>query len=509
MKRHPTPAGHLRVSVRRPASRALSVLLVPLLGLACSALPLHAQNQPAAGTPPASTTPSGTADTSDDTVVLDEMVVNTVRGSLIGAQEIKQNSVQFVDSIVAEDIGKLPDNTVADALQRVAGIQVARDNGEVNSVVIRGLPNLATTVNGHEIYTGTGRGVALQDLPAELIAGVDVYKSNAPDQIEGGIAGLIDIRLHRPLEMRDGLQFGASGRYIHGENAEKDSWVGSALVSNRWELSGGGEIGALFGASYNNAYFADQRVFNFLWEPVGWGSFLPAGSPIPPLPPGAEGNDEFVLPVTAGSLLTPGHRRRSALNASLQWKPSDTLEVYTDFLFTGYRNEHEVYFFIGFPRDGVGFGTSQSIELVPGTNVVDRTVTAPANFQLTSTQAFDDRTDGYQWVGGLNWGGEQLQFNTEFVYNWNRIKNRGVIVDTQFVPPPGSSPTFTFDLNTSHGTNVSIAGADITDGDNFRFWGLFDNRNYAGSEQKAWKADVIYNLDERLLQPSQGRRARQ
>jgi len=80
--------------------------------------------------------------------------------------------------------------TVSDALQRIPGIQVARANGEVSSVVIRGLPNFATTLNGHEIFTGVGRGVALQDIPAELIAGVDVYKTNSPDQTEGGIAGV-------------------------------------------------------------------------------------------------------------------------------------------------------------------------------------------------------------------------------------------------------------------------------------------------------------------------------
>ena len=144
-------------------------------------------------------------------MVLDAFQVTGVRASLISAQEIKQNSPQFVDSIVAEDIGKLPDNTVAEALQRVPGIQVGRGAGEVSGVLIRGLPNLGTTVDGHEIFTGTGRGVALQDLPAELISGVDVYKSNSADQIEGGIAGLIDIRLRKQLDFK-GFELAAGAR---------------------------------------------------------------------------------------------------------------------------------------------------------------------------------------------------------------------------------------------------------------------------------------------------------
>ena len=171
--RQPRRLSRLGISASFIAS-ALVVLL---------ALP-HAGAQPAAAQPQPPAKPAAE-------VVLVEFVVTGVRGSLISAQEIKQNSVQFVDSIVAQDIGKLPDNTVADALQRVPGIQVGRDNGEVNSVVIRGLPNLGTTLNGREVFTGTGRAVALQDVPSELVAGVDVYKSNAPDQVEGGIAGLI------------------------------------------------------------------------------------------------------------------------------------------------------------------------------------------------------------------------------------------------------------------------------------------------------------------------------
>ncbi|MDP9085912.1 MAG: TonB-dependent receptor plug domain-containing protein, partial [Pseudomonadota bacterium] len=124
----------------------------------------------------------------------DAIVVTGVRASLRSAQQIKRNATQVVDSIVAEDIGKLPDNTVSDALQRVTGIQVYRGGGEVNSVLVRGLPDLETLISGREVFTGTGRGVALQDIPAELVAGIDVYKTNTPDMIEGSVSGTIDTR---------------------------------------------------------------------------------------------------------------------------------------------------------------------------------------------------------------------------------------------------------------------------------------------------------------------------
>ncbi len=411
----------------------------------------------------------------DKTVVLKKLVVTGLRASLISAQEIKRESVQLVDSVVAQDIGKLPDNTVADALQRVPGIQVGRDNGEVNTVVIRGLPNLGTSLNGHEIFTGTGRGVALQDIPAELVAGVDVYKSNSPDQIEGGIAGLIDIRLRRPFDF-DGFTLAGGGRGIFGKYADGTSWIGSALVSNRRKLAGGGEFGALLSISNSRYHFKDQRVFNFLWEPVNT-TFVP-------------GQTSIVLPVTAGSLLVPGDRKRPAFNLSLQWRPNSELELYSDVLFTGYRNKRQVHFFIGFPR----FGGFQSVTLNPGTNVVSKETTLN-NFHLNSTQAFDDRTDSYQAVFGAKWHRDRLKVSSELVYNWSSFKNRGVIVDVQYVAPS----TFTFDLNNPDGTNVGITGGSIKDAANFRLWGLFDNHGYATSEQTAWKADAEYMLNDGLL----------
>ena len=134
---------------------------------------------------------------------VDEMEViqvSGIRGSLNKALDEKRASVQIVDAIVAEDIGKFPDNNVVEALQRVTGVQTTgRGAGEVSAVSIRGLTDVNTTVNGRAIFTGAGRDVALQDIPASLLSGVTVYKTRSADQIERGIAGAIDIKTHRPF----------------------------------------------------------------------------------------------------------------------------------------------------------------------------------------------------------------------------------------------------------------------------------------------------------------------
>ena len=420
--------------------------------------------------------------TEEKTVVLETFVVTGTRASLISAQEIKRESIQLVDSVVAEDIGKLPDNTVADALQRVPGIQVGRNNGEVTTVLIRGLPNLGTTLNGNEIFTGTSRGVALQDIPAELVAGVDVYKSTSPDKIEGGIAGLIDIRLRKPLDF-DKPQFAASGRLIHGEHAEKTGYVGSLLLSDRWQTKAG-ELGALYSGAFQQRYFVDQTAFNYLFEPVG-------------VPTDIHSTGTLELPFTQGSLIIPGDRTRTANNLALQLKVSDTLELYNNFLKTSYRDKHQVHFLIGFPR----FGAFTAATVNAGTNVPTKT-TSVNNFHLTSTQAFEQATDGYQNVLGAKWTRGNTRFTGEYLYNWNRYRNEVLIVDTRYAATAGD--TFTFTYNDGGRANLTIPGTDITKAENYFLWGLFDNHDVAVSEQNGVKLEFDHSLAKGTFQKITG-----
>ena len=101
---------------------------------------------------------------------LETVTVTGVRASLTKSLANKRTNDQVVESVVAEDIGKLPDNNVVEALQRVTGIQVTnRAGGEVGTLSIRGLPDVATTWNGRNIFTASGTQVALQDIPSTLV----------------------------------------------------------------------------------------------------------------------------------------------------------------------------------------------------------------------------------------------------------------------------------------------------------------------------------------------------
>src|SRR6204780_2006811 len=191
-------------------------------GMAASIVTGIAFGQAAPATPPAADQPE----------TLETIVITGVRASVKSAEDIKKNADQVVDSIVSEDIGKLPDNNVIEALQHVTGVQISRNAAEATQLLIRGLPDIETLLNGREIFTSFGRFITLQDIPAELLARVDVEKSARADDIEGGIAGVIDVRLHRPFDF-DGAEFAGSLRGTHDTLADTNNPTASVLASNR------------------------------------------------------------------------------------------------------------------------------------------------------------------------------------------------------------------------------------------------------------------------------------
>jgi hypothetical protein len=164
--------------------------------------------------------PAEEAQAQEPTEVFTEAVVVVgVRESLTQAVEIKRDAIPMVDALVAEDIGKFPDNNVVESMQRIPGVQATnRGGGEVSTVSIRGLADVTTTVNGRNVFTSSGRAVALADIPATLVNRVDVYKTRSPENIARGIAGGIDIHTFRPFDFA-GYTFSGSARGIYQQQA--------------------------------------------------------------------------------------------------------------------------------------------------------------------------------------------------------------------------------------------------------------------------------------------------
>src|SRR5438105_3382804 len=184
-------------------------------------LPLSAQVAPAGG-------PGETI--KDEPVKLETYTVSGLRASLSSAAEIKKANLQLVDSIVASDIDKLPDINASYALSRVPGVQLAHTFsglGGNGAVTIHGLNQIVSTLDGREVITpggiangtaGVGVGQRTFDysqIPSALIAGIDVYKTSAANQIDGGLGGLVDVRMRKPFDLAEGVSGGATVGTTH------------------------------------------------------------------------------------------------------------------------------------------------------------------------------------------------------------------------------------------------------------------------------------------------------
>lgn len=190
----------------------------------------------------------------------DEVIATGIRQSLDRAQDIKRNADTFVDSITASDIGALPDRSVLEALQRVPGISISRFAGgddpdhfsvEGSGLVIRGLDFVRSEFNGRDAFSANnGRSLGFQDVPPELVGGVDVFKNQTADMIEGGISGVVNLKTLLPFDRADRtIALTVEGTYT--DFADKISPSGSALFSDRWETKIG-EFGLLGNLSYGN-----------------------------------------------------------------------------------------------------------------------------------------------------------------------------------------------------------------------------------------------------------------
>lgn len=139
---------------------------------------------------------------------IEEVLVKGVRASQAKAIDIKRESTTVVDSIVAEDIGKLPDTTITDSLQRVTGVQINREAGEGTTLNVRGMQQVLTTMNGEQFlspWSITGVQANYSDVPAGMISGVDVYKSQSAKTLAGGISGVVDLKTLDPSTLDEGF----------------------------------------------------------------------------------------------------------------------------------------------------------------------------------------------------------------------------------------------------------------------------------------------------------------
>ena len=238
--------------------RAPLTVLALSIGLALSHA-AHAQQTPEAA--------------AADAVDLDKVEVKaTYRESLQQSLDEKRYSVEQVDAIYAEDIGKFPDLNLAESMQRIAGVSIDREGGEGQQISVRGLGSDFTRVriNGLEALSTAGsgstgvnrsRGFDFNTFASELFSRVKVNKTQSAQMDEGSLGATVDLRASRPFDF-EGFQASLNGQYGYNElSRSKDPRV-SALLSNTWA---DGRFGALVSAAWSK-----RTIFEEGYNPVRW-----------------------------------------------------------------------------------------------------------------------------------------------------------------------------------------------------------------------------------------------
>ena len=274
---------------------------------------------------------------------LDAVIVTGVRGSLARAVELKRESATVQDSISALELGRFPDDNVADSLSHITGVSITRTaGGEGQKVSVRGLgPEYTlTTFNGRILATdGAGRDFAYDVLPADVISGADVIKGAQASLTEGAVGGLINLRSASPFDQpgpHGVMRLEGDRNQMSEENGRKFSGVYSNTFADD---TFGVLVGVVYGKRRDRTDIAgndggwtrnaDPNDESWLWGNAWGGAIDPNGNgELDPEEYGLIGPGQFRV----GSIME--EKKRTALSAKLEWRPSDDVRIAFDGLKT-------------------------------------------------------------------------------------------------------------------------------------------------------------------------------
>jgi iron complex outermembrane receptor protein len=427
-----------------------------------------------------------------------EIVITARRLALQSADERKKNSESMIDSVVADESGLLPDNSVTEVLQRVAGVTMVRfaalndpDHFSVegSGIQVRGLSGVDARLNGREIFSATGgQGLSFGDVTPELLAAVDVYKSATADLIEGGSGGQVDLRTHMPFDFDPGVKFQVTANANYADLAKKVDPGASFLLSDRWS-GPWGDFGALVDVAYSKLTQKDFFIRNEEYYKQNIGG------------------TDYYIPGGFDYGFDQNERTRTGVYVGLQWAPTDDLQFGETFFFSKYQTQG--------PGDGV-FVTSQNLVVNPATSRFDANngLISSAGLITRDPATFSTATGVAPSMGAsadsaANQGvSDTLDSST--VVHWKPAEHWDVKLAYQFVnsvadnrsynvystPPSGNGYALT---ETSSQPIIALPASVLTayqDPANYVWSAHMDHRDHHDGEEHAANLDLKYDISD-------------
>ncbi|MEP9402282.1 TonB-dependent receptor [Sphingomonas sp. VNH70] len=362
------------------------------------------------------------ADGTDPTATADqgeEIVVTGFRASLENAVAEKKNRDQVVESISAEDIGKLPDASIAESIARLPGLTSQRVSGRSNAISIRGFaPDFSTTLlNGREqTSTGDNRAVEYDQYPAEIMSQVLVYKTGQANLVGQGLSGTVDLRTVRPLEYgRRAISIGGRGTYadlgrLNAGSRDKGYRVNGTYIDQFADDT----IGVALSANYLDEPYQIQE-FN------AWGYA------------GVNGNQGVIG--GSKSYVTSTRLKRLGLSGTLQYKPTPNLTITADGFYSDFNDDQikrGIELPLGYGQDFNNLANPNSVRLTGSTANSDGFVTAGTfrNVEgVVRNDAFERKAKLYSFGYNTAWRGDD-GWNATFDASYSRTDRSETILES-------------------------------------------------------------------------------
>jgi len=451
--------------------------------LMLSSAPLIAQTAPDStndnavndkdGKPKKTTTADGKT-----TESLEAITVTGIRASVEKAQDTKRYADTFVDSVNATDIGALPDRSVTETLSRIPGVTIdhflsvgdpEHFSAEGNGVQVRGLTQVRSELNGRDSFSANGgHSLSFQDVPSELMSGIDVFKNQKADMIEGGLGGTVNLHTFMPFDFKD-QKIAASVSENYGDFVKKYKPSVSALYSNRWDTNAG-EIGFLVDVADSQLATRTDGLFVRPFFKDSSGVWVPRGA------------DWRTLQYD---------RKRDGAYMAFQWRPSSDLELYATAFQSKY---HEVWYedaiFVQNDPTKVTVDASQPSQINNGVFQSGRLTQDGGVPMGTDIRASNRRSKTMDFSTGLKW---LLGTSTEITSELQYIKATTKSLDSTVAL--GVNVPY-IDITLGGGTpRIGIDSSYTKNPANY-YWGFtMDHQDQNEATEVAWRADIKHTLD--------------
>ena len=350
-----------------------------------------------------------------DDEVIEEIVTTGIRGSLNRAADIKRNENGVVDAISAEDIGKFPDQNLAESLQRITGVSIDRERGAGSTVTVRGFGpeyNLVT-INGRQMPTHSdiSRSFDFADLASEGVAGVQVYKTGRADVPSGGIGSTINISTPKPLQSERTASLAAKTVY------DTSTRTGDEITPEISGIYSGRFMDDKFGIAITASHQIRDNGVNAAivngWYTRPGDDVLPDGTVDSLLPNDANqinrpttADENYSFPQSMAYNIAEFESERTNAQLVLQWAPTDDITATVDYIRSEFDLERSY--------SDLSAWFSNTGALSQSSSWTDGPIASPIYY--TETNSFDDFAMGTGQDGSKNLN-KSIGFNLEWWLN--------------------------------------------------------------------------------------------